>query len=354
MLVYAGMDPRLPVGEVPAAARRAEALGFDGLQISETIHDSLAVSLLAIEHTSWITVRTSVAVAFVRSPTLTAYTAWDLAAYSGGRFELGLGTQIRQNIEDRYAMPWADPVPRMAEYLDVVEACFAAFASGATPKVEGAHYRIRRMQPYFHPGPDPDTTAPALWLGGVNPGICRLAGQRAAGFITHPTNSSPRFIDAVTRPNLAEGARRAGRPVHDIGVVCATPVITGRDDEALAAELERQRKLLAFLYSTPAYERTLELYGWAGLGAELRRLIRDDAWHLLDRLVTDEMLQQLAPIATYDTLAATLLARYEDRATGIVLLPPADPADDGRFIQVIDALQAGTVTVHDPPHHARR
>lgn len=80
MLVYAGMDPRLPVGEVPAAARRAEALGFDGLQISETIHDSLAVSLLAIEHTSWITVRTSVAVAFVRSPTLTAYTAWDLAA----------------------------------------------------------------------------------------------------------------------------------------------------------------------------------------------------------------------------------------------------------------------------------
>ena len=342
MLVYAGMDPRLPLSEVAEAARRAEKLGFDGLQISETIHDSLAVSLLALEHTSWITVRTSVTVAFVRSPTLTAYTAWDLSKLSGGRFELGLGTQIRQNIEDRYAMEWADPVTRMTEYLDVVEACFAAFTTGETPKVDGVHYRIRRMQPYFHPGPDAETPPPPLWLGGVNPGICRLAGQRCAGFVTHPTNSSPRFLDAITKPNLAEGARRSARPVHDISLVCGTPVITGRDQIALEDELERQRRLLAFLYSTPAYERTLELYGWAALGGELRRLIRDENWQNLGRLVTDEMLAELVPIATYSNLAATLLDRYERRVDGVVLLPPDDPADDRVFAEVIKTLQAGT------------
>src|SRR5215213_8093213 len=106
------MDPRMALGDVATYARRVEALGYDGLQVSETVHDALAVSLLVAEHTKRVTIRTSVALAFVRSPTLTAYAAWDLARFSGGRFQLGLGTQIRQNIEDRYGMPWSEPVAR--------------------------------------------------------------------------------------------------------------------------------------------------------------------------------------------------------------------------------------------------
>src|SRR5688572_8970434 len=110
MQVAANLDPRMPLTGVAAHARRVEAMGYDVLHVAETVHDALAVSLLVLEHTERLVVRTSVALAFPRSPMLTAYAAWDLAGLSGGRFQLGLGTQIKRTMEDRYSVPWADPV----------------------------------------------------------------------------------------------------------------------------------------------------------------------------------------------------------------------------------------------------
>ncbi len=133
-------------------AQRVEALGYDGLHVAETVHDALALSLLVAEHTTRITIRTSVALAFVRSPTLTAYAAWDLAKFSAGRFQLGLGTQIRQNIEERYAMPYgADPISQLRDYVGAVRAAFSAFQSGDAPHFESEHYSVTRLQPYFNP-----------------------------------------------------------------------------------------------------------------------------------------------------------------------------------------------------------
>src|SRR3954463_15917301 len=152
------MDPRMPLTEVPAYARRIEAMGFDGLYVAETVHDALAVSLLVAEHTERMVIRTSVALAFVRSPTLVAYASWDLALFSGGRFQLGLGTQIRQNIEERMGMPWSEPVPRMREYVSVLRELFTVFGDGGTPSFAGNSYRVTRLQPYFNPGPDPSVT----------------------------------------------------------------------------------------------------------------------------------------------------------------------------------------------------
>ncbi|MFE3798038.1 LLM class flavin-dependent oxidoreductase, partial [Nocardia tengchongensis] len=209
MRVFAALDPRLPLSQVPAVARRMEALGFDGIHIPETIHDSFAVALLAAEHTTRITLRTAITLAFVRSPTVVAYGAWDLAAFSGGRFELGLGTQIKQNIEGRYGMPWTEPVSRMGEYVEAVRELFAAFASGGPVRYEGEHYRLTRMQPYFNPGPT--ATAPPVLLGAVNPGMCTLAGRLADGVITHSTNSDPGYLREVVRPALEKGAAAAGR-----------------------------------------------------------------------------------------------------------------------------------------------
>ena len=121
MKVYAGMDPRLGLREAITHAQRVERLGYDGLHVAETVHDSMAVALLVAEHTERIVVRTSVTLAFTRSPTLLAYAAWDIARLSGGRFQLGLGTQIRQNIEDRYAMPFGDdPIGRLGDYVGAV------------------------------------------------------------------------------------------------------------------------------------------------------------------------------------------------------------------------------------------
>ena len=206
MKVYAALDPRLPLSAVPGYAQRVELIGFDGLHVAETLHDSLAVALMALEHTTRLTVRTAVTLAFVRSPTLVAYTAWDLAALSGGRFELGLGTQIRQNIEGRYGMPWSEPRSRMRDYLGALEALFAAFRTGDRLDYRSPGYRLTRMQPYFNPGPV-DVGDPPIWLGAVNAGMCELAGELTHGVVTHRP-PDPAFLGGVVRPASIAGRRR--------------------------------------------------------------------------------------------------------------------------------------------------
>jgi probable F420-dependent oxidoreductase len=336
------MDPRMPLEQIPPYARRVEALGFDGLHASETVHDAFAVALLALEHTDRLVVRTSVALAFVRSPLLTAYTAWDLTCFSGGRFQLGLGTQIRQNIEERYGMPFGDPIGRMRDYLDAVESAFAAFRTGDGMAHVGHYYRLTRMQPYFNAGPDPDVEPPPIYLGGVNREMCRLAGARAAGFVTHPTNSSPRYLTELCLPHLRAGASEAGRDLAKLEIVAGSPIITGRTPDELAVAREHQRRMFAFLYSTPAYARTLELYGHADLVPQLQQMIRTDRWSELPSLVGDDLLDELIPAATYADLPDLLLERYRGLASGLVLTPPADPAADDAFRDVVRALRSGS------------
>ena len=139
MQVYAGMSDKVSLRDTIAYAKRIEALGYDGLHVPETLHDGLAVSLLALEHTTRLTVRTSVVLAFPRSPMLTALAAWDLAAFSGGRFQLGLGTQIKPNIEGRYSVPWTEPIGRMREYIESLRAIWAAFQNGTPLAYEGTN-----------------------------------------------------------------------------------------------------------------------------------------------------------------------------------------------------------------------
>jgi probable F420-dependent oxidoreductase len=342
--VYAGMDPRLDLAGAGAHASRVEGLGYDGLHVAETVHDAMTVATLAAEHTNRIIVRTSVALAFVRSPTLLAYAAWDLSKLSGGRFELGLGTQIRQNIEDRYAVPFGeDPVRRLGDYVGAVKAAFAAFTSGEVPRYESAHYRLTRLQPYFNPGPDSSTVPPPIYLGGVQHNACALAGAVADGFVSHPTNSNPRYLLETCRPALAEGAERAGRDLGRDGfeLVIGTSVVTGRTRDAVMAERERQRRLLAFLYSTPAYAPTLELYGWEALGPQLRDLIRHDRWDELGRVLSDEVLDELVPCGTFDELPDLVLRRFAGLGQGITVGVPADPADDDAFRAVVAAIREG-------------
>jgi probable F420-dependent oxidoreductase len=338
------MDPRLSLPDVIARATRVEALSYDGLHVAETVHDALSVALLAAEHTERITVRTSVALAFTRSPTLVAYAAWDLAKLSGGRFQLGLGTQIRQNIEDRYAVPFGeDPIGRLRDYVGAVRACFAAFASGEAPDYRSSHYRVTRLQPYFNPGPDPDTRPPPVYLGGVQRLACELAGAVADGFVSHPTNSNPRYLRETCLPALAVGAGAAGRDLSASGfeTVIGTPVITGATPAAVAVERERQRRLLSFLYSTPAYAPTLELYGWDDVGPRLRALIRHDRWDELPDVLSDDILDTLVPCGTFEELPGLLLERFAGLGQGIVVNPPADPGDDDAFRAVVAAVREG-------------
>ncbi len=337
MKAYAALDPELPLAAVPAYARRVEQVGFDGLHVAETIHDSLAVALLALEHTTRITIRTAVTLAFVRSPTLVAYSAWDLSILSGGRFELGLGSQIKQNIQDRFGMPWTEPRSRMKEYIGALDTLFGAFRTGGSVHYEGDHYRLTRLQPYFNPGPS-DAVIPPIWLGAVNIGMCELAGEAATGVVTHSTNSDPAYLRDVVQPALQRGAASAGRNTEPL-IVASTAIATGDSDAAVARERERQRRMLAFLYSTPAYAPGLERRGWSDLPDELRALVRAQQWDNLPTVLNDAVLDELVICGRYDELPGILRAKYGQVADGVVLPPLRDQSDDGLLGACVEELR---------------
>ena len=337
MKAYLALDPEMPLSAVPAYARRAESLGFDGIHVPETIHDSLAVALLALEHTRRIVVRTAVTLALVRSPTLTAYAAWDLAAFSGGRFELGLGSQIKQNIEGRFGMPWSEPVSRMRDYVGALHAVFDTFATGRPLQFEGEHYRLSRMQPYFNPGPI-DVAPPPVWFGAVNVRMCEMAGRMARGVVTHTTNSDREYLRDVVRPALRRGAESAGRNDHPL-VVAAPAIASGATDSALAADRERHRRMLAFLYTTPAYGAALKRRGWPDLQARLQSIVRQQHWHDLAAALPDNVLDDLVIVGRYDELPHLLLARFEGLADGVVLPPLGCAVDDEALQRCVSELR---------------
>lgn len=325
-------------GDVAAHARRAEALGYDGLNVPDAVHDGLLTCQIALAATTQLRVATSVLVVFPRSPMAVAVAAWDLQSLSGGRFELGVGSQVRGNIVGRFSTPWTAPVPRMREYVGALRAIFDTWQNQAPLDFVGDEYRFTRMQPFFDPGPV-EGGPPPIYLGAVGPKMTALAGEVADGLMTHPSNTPPRYLEEVTRPMLEEGAGRAGRRRETPLMVSALAAVGATADE-VAAERELQRELLAFLYSTPAYWNSLELFGWKDRGEHLRELTRQGRWAEMKQVITDEMLDVFVPAATYDEIAEVLKDRYASLSNWITFPMPADPAQDERCRHAIDALKS--------------
>ena len=344
MKVYTSADAAIAPTAVAEFARRAEAAGYDGLHISETVHDPFLLALLALQATDRLVVRTSIALAFVRSPLATAYSAWDLSSISGGRFQLGLGTQVRQNIEDRYGMTWSAPAARMGEYVHVLRTAFTAFRTGELTPFEGRHYRLTRLQPYFNPGPDEQTAVPPIYLGAVGPRMLEVAGASADGLITHPTTADPAYLTGMCLPALTHGAAGVGRSLTGFEVVTGLQVITGETDADLAAAREDRRRLFAFLYSTPAYRGALERHGFPDLQRELASLVREGQWDRLPQVVTDDVLDTIVLTARYSELAEAIRGRLaplpDGMTAGVTLAMPGNPGHDGAMADVVARLQA--------------
>jgi probable F420-dependent oxidoreductase len=339
LAVWATMDQRMALRDVPAHARRAERLGYTGLHVPEAVHDGLLAAALALEHTTRLRVATSVLVAFPRSPMVVAHAAWDLADLSGGRFELGLGSQVRGNVERRYGVAWSPPAPRMREYVGALRAIWRSWQEGAPLDFAGAHYRFARMQPFFAPGPIAPGP-PRVALGAVGPAMTRVAGEVADALVTHPTQACAEVLRARVLPAVAEGERRAGRPAGACAIVSGGFVATGRDAAAVRAERERIREYLGFLYSTPSYAPALEVLGHRELGTELHALSRAGRWGELAARIDDALLDAVAPAAPYAEAAQLLRARLGPLCAGLTFPMPADPADDGAARAAIEALRA--------------
>lgn len=337
MEIVASLPGRIELTEVAAAARRIEALGFDALHVPETIHDPFSVSTLALQATSRLVVRTSMVLAFTRSPMVTAVAAWDLSRFSGGRFQLGVASQVRGNIVGRYSMPWTDPVAQLGDYIDALRAIFTSFQTGAELNHHGSHYTFTRLQPYFNPGPL-EHDGPSLWTGGVNAQMTALAGGRSDGFVAHPTTSHPRMLREHTLPALERGATSAGRSELPRIVAGPQPVLAP-DEAALAIQREARRSELAFLYSTPAYRRQLEAFGLTGLGETLSAMAQAQDWAGLGERLTDDVIEILVPQGTYAQLPDVLNDWYAGLSDGLVLAAPAPGADDDAFGALVAACR---------------
>ncbi|MFN8227931.1 MAG: LLM class F420-dependent oxidoreductase [Mycobacterium sp.] len=297
------------LGRVAEVARAHEAAGYDGCWTGEINNDPFFPLLLAAEHTSTLEVGTSIAVAFARNPMTVAQTAWDLQAYSRGRFLLGLGTQIQPHIEKRFGMPWSHPVRRMAEFVAALREIWRCWRTGDRLRFAGEFYTHTLMTPMFTPAPSgqPD---PAIFIAAVGEAMTQVCGEVADGLLAHAFTTR-RYLDEVTIPALQRGLDRAGRQRAQFQVSGPVFVVTGRDEGEMAAAAAAYRKQIAFYASTPAYRRVLELHGWGELQPELRRLSLAGAWDAMADLVDDEMLGAFAVVAPIDKVAAALAHRCD-------------------------------------------
>jgi probable F420-dependent oxidoreductase len=328
----------MPLSQVADYARRSERLGYDGMTVSEGVHDGFLNSLAALDATSELKVATSIILAFPRSPMVVAYAAWDLSAHTGGRFILGMGSQIRANIVDRYSTPWAPPVPRMREYVQSLRAIWNSWQHNAPLEFEGKHYHFTRMQPFFNPGPIEHPDIP-VFLAAVGPHMTRLVGEVADGIHTHPSNSDRRMVVEHTLPLIAEGAKKTGRSMDEIEVVAFGHVLTGANEAEVSKAREEFRRSMAVMWSTPNYWKPLQLRGWDELGPSLRQLTRQGKWEQLPSLVTDDIIDELVPVATYAEIAGVMKEMWGGLPVSVRFPMPEDPKDDREVAKVLAELR---------------
>ncbi|MBV6449936.1 MAG: hypothetical protein MHPDNHAH_00649 [Anaerolineales bacterium] len=312
------------LNDVSAIAKAAEEIGFDALWTQETQHDPFLPCALIAEHTTRLNFGTAVAVSFARSPANLAYTAWDLAAQSGGRFILGLGTQVKAHIERRFGQVWPEsPVNKLREQIQVIRAFWDHWQNGTKLNYRGEYYKITLMSPFFNPGPLPhptplplgEGTLISIYIAGVNTGLARLAGEMCEGFHVHPFHS-PRYLKEVMLPAIEEGAKKENRKREDVSVSVTAFVATTPE------EMNFARAQISFYASTPSYRSVMDLHGWGGVAETLSAHAAKGEWAEMPTLITDEMLSEFCLVTEEGKLADELKKRYEGIADRLTLYTP--------------------------------
>src|SRR5215467_449428 len=263
--------PLIGLKDVPAVAKAAEEIGFDALWTQETQHDPFLPCALIAEHTQKLKFGTAIAVSFARSPANLAYTAWDLAAQSGGRFILGLGTQVRAHIERRFGQPWPEsPVKKLREQIEVMRAFWDCWQNGTRLNYRGEYYKITLMSPFFNAGAIEHPNIP-IYIAGVNTGLAKLAGEMCEGFHVHPFHSV-KYLNDVILPAIEEGANKENRNKEDISVSATAFVATNSE------EMNFARAQISFYASTPSYRPVMDLHGWSGVAEKLSAHASKGEW----------------------------------------------------------------------------
>jgi probable F420-dependent oxidoreductase len=331
-----GLDLRT----VATNAKEVEAAGYSGAWTAETAHDPFLPLLLAAEHTEHLELGTSIAVAFARNPMLLANIGWDLQYFSKGRFILGLGSQIKPHITKRFSMPWSHPAARMREMIQAVRAIWDCWLNGTKLDFRGDFYTHTLMTPFFTPDKQDlsDVGVPKIFLAGVGELMTEVAGEVCDGFLCHGFTTE-KYLREVTIPALARGRAKAGKTMEGFEIMGPSFVVTGNNEQELAAAAAGTRQQIAFYGSTPAYRGVLEAHGWGGLQDELNAMSKQGKWVEMGNLITDEILNTFAVVGEPERIAPELTARYGDVISRISFYAPYK-SDPERWRKVMDDLKA--------------
>lgn len=309
---------------------RVEAYGFDGLWTAEAAHNPFLPLTLAATTTQRINLGTAIAVAFPRSPMVTAQIAWDLAAQSRGRFLLGLGTQVQAHIVKRFSAVWDRPVTQLREYIQALRSIWKAFQTEGRLRYQGDYYSFGLLTPFFNPGPIEHPDIP-VYIAGVGPALSRLCGEIADGFHVHPLHTV-QYLQQVVLPAIEDGARSAGRNLDQVERSCAVFVVTGRNEEEVRNSALEVKTQIAFYASTPSYRRVLELRGDSDLGERLSRMAREGKWDSMWTEISDDLMHDIAVVAPPDELPYAMRERYTGLLTRAGYYFPFKPEEETRRI----------------------
>ena len=320
-------------------ARQLEHLGYDIASTGETQHDPFLPLLIGMEHTERMHF-SSLAIAFPRSPYVTANMAWDMQKFSDGRFVLGLGTQVKGHNERRFSVPWVAPGPHMRDYVNMVRAVWDSWQNGTKPNFESENYQYKLTSPFFNPGPIEHPKIPIV-IAAVNPFNARLAGEVCDGIAIHGF-STFKYIKEVLIPAVHEGARRAGKQPKDLQIRGGGFIVTGRNEQEVAAAKERSRRQISFYASTRSYGRVMSTHGWDDEAAQLHRLSVEGKWDDMVGVITDDMMEEFCVIGTWDELPAKMREKYAGINTQISFAAGdhKNPDEEAQIREIIQELKS--------------
>jgi probable F420-dependent oxidoreductase len=318
-----------PLNKIGDQARQVQDAGFSGLLFTETGRTAYLNAAVASQAAPGLELSTGVAVAFPRSPFVTAAEAWELQEATGGKFRLGLGTQVRTHVVRRYGVDFERPGPRLQDYVGAVKACFTAFRTGKLDH-HGEFYDLDFITPQWSAGPI-DAPDPKVDVAAVNPWMLRMAGEVADGVHVHPLGE-PGYIARHVVPNVAAGAKKSGRSPEHIAVIVPVMTIVGDTDEERHQEREGVRFSMSFYGSTPNYSFIWDEAGFEGTTARIRERQKAGDIKGMAAQITDDHIAAFAVESTWDGLADALAERYAATATRIVLYNAlGDPARLERY-----------------------
>ena len=326
MILDAALPP-VPLEPSPADCSGSREIGF----CRAVVHGNACTTPFCPQRLSPNTPKslsfgTAVAIAFARSPANLAYTAWDLAQASSGRFILGLGTQVKAHVERRFGMPWPKSVVgKLREQIGAIRSLWDTWQNGVPLNFHGEYYRLSLMSPFFNPGPIAYPEIP-IYIAGVNTGLARLAGECADGFLVHPFHS-PAYLKETILPAIWEGQKKAGRARQDTAI-SLTVFVVASPEEAFFV-----RSQIAFYASTPSYRAVMRLHGWEETAQALSTLAARKEWGQMPALIDDEMLETFALVCEPHQLAEGLTQRYAGWVDRISLYSPFIPGDRDDFWQ---------------------